>query len=516
MTSGEKNKLILIGIVTFIAIIILIPTVMRVMGGAGLPSWWPSEPIKLGLDLRGGTYFVYRVQTEEAVKSRLNALASQLRRELRREKAAVIRVRQVGARGVEVNLLGDSGLEKLREVVAGNYSQLKETEVKEEGRNTRVRLELGEERAKQIAFDSVDNAIETIRNRVNQFGVAEATILRRGHDQVIVQLPDIKDVERVKKTIGKVAKLDFMLVSQPGANMPSKRYSRRQGGEVQLEEEILMSGDAIDTAQADINPMTNELEVVLRLNALGARTFDSITAENVGRRLAIVLDGVVQSDPNIRERISGGTASITGGFSPQEARELAIVLRSGALPAPLQAIEERTVGATLGEDSISKGIYSMLVGSLLVVAFVIVYYRKAGMLAVGCLVLNLVLLLSLLALIGATLTLPGIAGLILTVGMSVDANVIIFERIREELRAGSTARAAMEGGFAKAHWTILDANITTLLTGIILYSFGSGPIKGFAVTLSFGILTSLFTALYVARAGFEVLELKDKNNSISI
>jgi preprotein translocase subunit SecD len=277
-----------------------------------------------------------------------------------------------------------------------------------------------------------------------------------------------------------------------------------------------MTGDAISGAAVEINPQTNEVAVSLKLNSVGASTFDKITADNVGKRLAVVLDNVVQSAPVIRSRISGGIAQITGSFSTEEARALAIVLRSGALPAPLTFEEERTVGASLGADSIRKGIYSTLIGTLVVVVFMVIYYRKSGLMAVVCLGLNFLLLMAALALLGATLTLPGIAGLALTIGMAVDANVIIYERIREELRAGSAPHASMLAGFSKAHWTILDANITTLLTGLILYNFGTGPIKGFAVTLCLGILSSLFAALFISRVGFEVFKLRDNKGSLSI
>lgn len=524
MTASQKNKVIFIAGVTLLSVLVLMPTVFMAINGKDtgadkvMPDWWPSEKISLGLDLVGGSYFVFDVQTEEAVKSRLNAIASQLRRKLRKKRAGVLRVRQEGERGLEVTLRGDRGVQILRNTIQADYPLLIESGETKQGRNALVHFEVSEMQAKQIAKDSVSNAIETIRNRVDQIGLTEPSILRRGAKQIIVQLPGLKNVEQTKKTIGKVAKLDFMLVAEPGSTSGStkKRLPSRDGGDVLLEDEVLMSGDVIETARVSPDPVKNQMGVSLTFNSLGAGTFDSITAENVGRRLAIVLDGVVQSSPVIQERISGGTASITGRFSPEEARQLAVVLRSGALPAPLIIAEERTVGASLGQDSIDKGIYSMMVGSIFVIFFMIIYYRKAGLLAVGCLVLNLVYLLAMLALLGATLTLPGMAGLILTVGMAVDANVIIFERIREELRAGASGRAAVQAGFLKAHWTIMDANITTLLTALILYALGSGPIRGFAVTLSLGILSSLFSALYVGKTGSEVFSLKGSDGKISI
>ena len=283
-----------------------------------------------------------------------------------------------------------------------------------------------------------------------------------------------------------------------------------------VDDEVKMTGDVIETAGVEISPRDNQVEVTLKFNTLGAQIFDRVTAETVGKRLAIILDGIGQSAPVIRERISGGSAQISGGFTTEDAHRLAIVLRSGALPAPLSFDEQRTVGATLGADSIRKGLQAAGLGCLIVVVFIMAYYRKAGVLAVACLMLNLLWLIACLVMFGATLTLPGIGGLALTVALAVDSNIIIYERIREELRNGATSRAAIEAGFDRAHWTILDANITTLISGIILYNFGSGPIRGFAVTLSVGIITTVAAALFASRLGFSIFPLKDKKGNLSI
>ena len=513
MNDAVKKRLGVVGALIVIALVILLPSFTKL----NLPDWWPAEKIKLGLDLKGGSYLVLGVQTEEAVKSQLNSLAVQAKRELRKEKAGVVRIRQVGERGLEVTLLGERGVPKVDSFFTDNFKEIQKLSQEKAGRRVKLRYEMSQLRAEEVEKESVDNAIETIRNRVDQTGVAEPSIQKSGQTKIVVQLPDVTNIDTIKETIGSVAKLDFMLVADPReSGKPTVRRKQRGGGDVILEDEVLMSGDVIDTASVFPDPQTNEISVQLKLNSIGARLFDAITAENVGRNMAIVLDGVVQSAPTIRERISGGTASITGGFTQQEARQLSIVLRSGALPAPLNFLEERTVGASLGEDSIRKGILSMLIGSVLVVFFVLFYYKKSGIIAVTSLVLNVVFLLSLLALLQATLTLPGIAGLILTIGMAVDANVIIYERIKEEIRAGATSRAAIEGGFMKAHWTIMDANITTFLTGMVLYWLGTGPIKGFAVTLCLGILTSLFSALFVSRVGFGFFKATNKNGELSI
>jgi len=516
VTDSDKKRLYTVLGLFLLAIGALLPGFLP----GKMPNWWPSDKINLGLDLKGGSYLMLDVQTKEAVKSQLNSIAVQAKRDLRREKAGVVRVKQTGDLGLAVTLVRDGGIPKVHKYFQDNYPSLARAEDSKSGRRTTINYTMPEDRARIIEGDSVDNAIETIRNRIDQTGVREPTIQKSGSKRIIVQLPDVTNIDAIKATIGSVAKLDFMLLPdvRSGGASPVGTVTRkvRNGGEIQLEDEVLMSGDVIKTANVDINPDTNETQVTLRLNSVGARLFDSITADNTGRNMAIVLDGVVQSSPVIRERISGGTASISGGFTPDEARQLAIVLRSGALPAPLEFLEERTVGASLGEDSIRKGIMSMLAGVGLVIVFIIIYYRKAGVLAVASLLINLTFLLGLLALLQATLTLPGIAGLILTVGMAVDANVIIFERIREELRAGATPAGAVEGGFSKAHWTIMDANITTFLTGLVLYWLGTGPIKGFAVTLCLGIFTSVFSALVVSYAFFKAFKVRDSAGELSI
>jgi preprotein translocase subunit SecD len=529
VTDGQKKKVWLLGFLVLVAVVALAPNLLgkakspddfssRSADEEGvLPHWWPAGKIKLGLDLKGGTYLVLGVQSQEAVKSQLQQMAGAVKAKMRR-KANVRRARAVDERRMEVVLLGSRGLEEVQDYISKEFPDLKAAGEQEDGRQLTLHYLMSEERSNQVRRDAVDQAIETIRNRVDATGVAEPIIQRSGAERIIVQLPDITDIKEVKEIIGSVAKLEFRLAFDPvkSGEIPTIKLKERDGGEIVLEDEVLMTGDAIQRANVEINPQTNEIEVSLRLNSLGASTFDRITKANIQRQLAIVLDGVVQSAPVIQSRISGGMAVITGSFSKDEARRLAIVLRSGALPAPLEFLEERTVGATLGADSINKGFFSMLIGSICVVVFTVFYYRKSGVLAVGCLVLNLAFLLTLLSLLGATLTLPGIAGLILTVGMAVDANVIIFERIREELRSGTSPSAASAAGFLKAHWTILDANITTLLTGIVLYGWGTGPIRGFAVTLCLGIVSSVFCALFVARLGFEILKMRDAKGSLSI
>jgi preprotein translocase subunit SecD len=514
MNSGIKKKVYFIIGLLLLSVGILVPTFVD---KDSVPEWWPSRPINLGLDLRGGSYLMLGVQTEEAVVSQLTGIAQSVRSEMRKEKAGLLRAKQRGGTEVEFTLLGDRGLKKLEDYMKSDYPELVKGPLEKSGAEVKISYSIKPEAAKEIEKNAVLQAIETIRNRVDYTGVREPTIQRAGLKRIVVQLPSVTNLDQVKATIGSVAKLEFRLVANENTPSDQKvRYKHRDGGFVFLRDEVLMSGDAIEKANVDINPSTNQREVTLKLNAFGKGLFGRITSENVGRQLAIVLDNVVQSDPRINEAITGGQAQISGGFTPEESHRLAVVLRSGALPAPLTFEEERTVGPSLGADSIEKGINSMVLGTIIVILFTILYYRKSGILAVSCLFANVLFLLSLLTLFGATLTLPGIAGLILTVGMAVDANVIIFERIKEELRIGASPGASVDAGFLKAHWTILDANITTLLTGVILYSWGTGPIKGFAVTLSLGILTSMFTALYVGRVGFSVFNMKNAQGRLSI
>jgi preprotein translocase subunit SecD len=517
VTSTQKKQSIFLLVLVIIAGIFLAPTFID---RDKLPERWPSQAIKLGLDLKGGLYLVMEVQTKEAIKSRLTGIAQAVKSELRKENVKVIRARERNGKFVEITLLDKSGVDSAKKFVKEEYKELAFSSTEDQGGRVKVSFEIDDLTAKDIEKRAVEQAIETIRNRVDAHGVAEPTIQRSGEKQIVVQLPGVKDkdFDDIKQTIGSVAKLDFRIVANPSAEqyVPTRSFKSRDGGEILLEDDVLMTGDAIDTANVEPDPQTNEIQVSFRLNSAGAKTFDRVTSENVGRQMAIVLDDVVQSAPNINQRISGGSAVITGGFSFDEARLISIVLRSGALPAPLKFMEERSVGASLGEDSINKGITSMFFGSVLVVIFMCGYYRKSGVLSIVALALNCLFLLFLLSALGATLTLPGLAGLALTVGMAVDANVIIYERIREELRRGASNRAAVVAGFDKAHWTILDSNITTLLSGLILYALGTGPIKGFAATLSLGIVTTVFSALFISKLGFEVLKLEDKKGKLSI
>ena len=513
MGNSQNKHVWIIGVLVAIAVIILAPTFIR----SGLPAWWPSKPMKLGLDIRGGSYLILGVQTEEAVKSQLSSIAIEVRNELKKERVGLLKSRRSDDRSVEITLTSDKGMDRVDSYMNQNYPYMLRGDVQRGESNIVVGYKMREEKVLDIKKNTVIQAIETVRNRVDQYNVSEPTISRYADEQIMVQLPDVTDLSGVKETMGRVARLDFRLVADTNKPLDETiELKSRDGGTVRLDDEVLMTGAAVSRATVDVDSTTNSVEVNLELNETGRNTFDSITSNNINRQLAIILDNVVQSSPVIRDRISGGRAQITGRFSMDEAHRLAMVLRAGALPAPLTFEQQRTVGASLGADSINKGITASLVGSLVVILFMIAYYRKAGALAILTLTLNMLFLLAGLAVLGATLTLPGIAGLALTVGMAVDANVIIHERIREELKKGASIKAAIDAGFEKVHWTILDSNFTTLIAGIILYACGSGPIRGFAVTLSIGILSTIVAALYFSRVGFNVFKLRDSSGNLSI
>ncbi len=506
MGTELRNRVIIYLSVIVVAFLFLLPTLFpSTFEGRS----WISKPISLGLDLRGGVYLVYQVQSEEAVKSSLQTTSNSIRRDLREEKVAVPRGRVNEKNQIELTLLSQKSADKAKSYISEQYKSLQFIDEVPTGRQAKLVYGLSEQEVESIKRSAVDRAIETLRNRVDQFGVTEPIIQKVGTRRIILQMPGQDDIEAVKKIVGSVAKLEFRF--KP--NSQTRRYQimvedKTTGAPVPVEDEVQMTGDAVKDASVGV--IDGQVEVGLTLNSEGARTFRRITTEGVGRQLAIILDGAEYSAPRINEPIAGGRASITGDFTMDEARQLAVVLRAGALPAPLKVLEERTIGPTLGQESIERGVTAIIVGFILVVIFMIIYYKKAGIVAVASLFLNIILVVAALSAFGATLTLPGLAGLALTIGMAVDANVIIFERIREELRIGAGRDAAVNSGFDKALSAIIDSNITTLLAGLILYYFGTGPIKGFAVTLSIGILTTIYCATFVARFSFDLFPLMSK------
>ena len=362
---------------------------------------------------------------------------------------------------------------------------------------------------------ALKQSIEIIRRRIDDVGTKEPTILQRGEKRILVELPGLKDPERIKNLLGKTAQLNFRLVSDNNEFGVDKLVSEN-GEDLNVSKRIVMSGDNLIDAQPNFSSQSNEPTVSFTLDRLGAQKFGRTTSDNVGKRLAIVLDGKIISAPSINEPITGGSGIISGNFSFQEATDLSLLLRSGALPTPLEVVEERTVGPDLGKDSIKSGVISLIVGFILVILFMLYKYKIFGLIANLTLIANLIMLIGVLTILEATLTLPGIAGIILTVGMAVDANVLIFERIKEELKTEKSIIHAFHIGYTKARITVLDANITTLIAAIILFAFGSGPVKGFAITLGIGIITTLFSAYFLARHLTSMIILNKREGTVNL
>jgi preprotein translocase subunit SecD len=447
--------------------------------------------------------------------------ANDLKESLMENKVHFRNVEKTKGATISLQLTESAGKNALDKILQDQYPDLEIDSSSPHEDAQIVHIKIKDKRAVELKKLTVEHSLETIRNRVDQFGIAEPEIIPEGDNRILIQLPGIKDPERAKNLIGKTALLEFKIVDDEHSledalrgNIPEGdiiayglRADRSTGEKGSapylLKNKALLTGSSLETAKVQISNRFGEPTVSLKFNSQGSTDFDRITGENVRKRLAIVLDGVVHSAPVIQERISGGQAQITGTFTMDEARDLAIVLRAGALPAPVNILEERTVGPSLGSDSIRQGIMATLIGSILVILFMIIYYRFSGTIADLALIINIVLVLGILAAFKATLTLPGIAGLLLTVGMAVDANVLIFERIREEMRTGKTIRLSLDTGYKKAFITIIDTHVTGIVSAIFLIIFGTGPIKGFAVTLIIGLLASLSTAVFVTRVVFD-------------
>lgn len=539
-------KFIFLGFLTVLGILLSMPSWIR-----PLPDWWrtflPTEGMKLGLDLQGGMHLILKVDLPQAIQNQLETVASDLRDTLKKHKIPVDRFEYFEKNRMRFTLLDAGGEKALKKILREDFPNLSLSSGSTVEGGKEMELGLQEAELRSIRENAVTQSLEIIRNRIDQFGVSEPVIVKQGSDEIVVQLPGIKETQRAIDLIGKTAQLEFRLVDEDGGSDVEKAvmeairsgrldedfsreevsrllrghlppgdevYPWRQGergsgsaytAPLLLKKKAVMTGDAVKTARVEIGSEYNEPYVAITLNSVGARLFERITGEHVNERLAIILDDVVQSAPVIRERISGGRAQITGSFTMEEANDLAIVLTAGALPAPVKIVQNLTVGPSLGRDSIQKGIASAVLGTILVVAFMIVYYRLSGTIANLALFLNLILMVAALSLFHATLTLPGIAGIILSIGMAVDSNVLIFERMREESETGKTLRSVVQGGYDKALWTIIDSHVTTLITAFALFLFGTGPIKGFAVTLSLGVILNLFTALYGTRAVYDYL-----------
>ncbi len=491
-----------------------------------IPSFLQTESgkkISLGLDLQGGLHMLLGVKTDEAVTSKIKSIATSIKY-FAQDEDILIDGLAIKSNSVIFSVLDKDEIPKVDKML----DEIKGLKVSKDGLNLKV--ELTNEEISRTKDLSVAQAVETIRNRLDQFGLAEPTVIRQGDTDIVVELPGIKtqeDEKAARELISKPANLELMSVDEERADQvyAMSKVQAAQYGDIILEDtrdantkylvkEIpILNGSQVIDAQVAFD-QSNQPIINFTLNTSGARIFGEFTGKNVGKRLAIVLDGKVYSAPNIRERIGGGSGQISGGFTTTEAGNVAIALRSGALPASVELLEKRSVGPSLGADSIKASMIALISGFLIVFIFMIIYYRNAGVIANVALVTNIFIIISVMAMFGATLTLPGMAGIVLTVGMAVDANVIISERIRELIRSGKSIPKAIEDGYSNAMRAILDANITTLLVAVILYAYGTGPIKGFAVTISIGILASMLTAILGTHGMYEAILpkiMKDKN-----
>lgn len=539
----KKNVLwrfLLIGFTVLIAVIFFLPNTPLFKF---MPEVWkksmPSKGIVLGLDLQGGLHLVFEVEGDKAVEASAERYAYMIKETLQKKKLQA----EVKRNGLHIEISPMS--QDISNLIKENYPNLDTVSA---GQN--LVLTMSEKDKDVIKDNAANQALETIRNRIDQFGVSEPTIQRQGDNEIVVQLPGVKDPKRAIDLIGKTAQLEFKLLDEesplaaqlPQSVAPSeeegllsqfadklpegdeilfeKKVNRETGvvrkEPILLKKQAIMTGDLLSEAKVSLDSQFSEPYVSITFNEEGARRFEEVTGANVKKRMAIILDNTVYSAPVIQEKIAGGSAQITGNFNMDDAKDLAIVLKAGALPAPLKMLQNVTVGPSLGEDSINAGKLAGLVGTLAVVIFMLIYYKGSGLIADFALILNIVLLFGAMASLNATLTLPGIAGIILAVGMAVDSNVLMFERIREEIKAGKPPRSAIDSGYDKAFSTIFDSHVTTLITAAVLFQFGTGPIKGFAVTLSLGVAINLFTALVGTKSIFDLINSKYKVARLSI
>ena len=502
MLQFEGWKKLVVILITVLGIVYAAPNMMPGDDDSG-GGFLPGQKINLGLDLQGGSHLLLRVDMDVVAQERLEGIAETIRQEFRTRKIRFsgldvsddevrVRLRKADDSAAATQIFGDFG---------------RDFDIVDDSPDYRIAFnEIG---LTTLQTQTLEQSMEIIRRRIDPDGTKEPVIQRQGADRILVQLPGVDDPEEIKRLLGRTAKLTFQLVDMSMTAQEAMNRGRTPPGSVLLpsdsddgqfyvvEKRVMVSGELLETAQASFD-QNNRPAVSFTLNAAGAKRFGRVTGANIGRPFAIILDGKVVSAPTIQSQIFG-SGQITGTFTVAETNELALILRAGALPAPLIVMEERSIGPGLGADSVAAGQIAAIVGLALVIVYMILSYGLFGLLADIALAVNVILILGALSAIQATLTLPGIAGIVLTMGMAVDANVLVFERIREELRRGRSVMAAIEGGYKRAISTIIDSNLTTLFAALFLYIFGSGPIKGFAVTLSIGIATSLFTAVMVTR-----------------
>ena len=507
-----------------VSLLVLLASVAYVLpslpgvAGSSLGKILPDSRISLGLDLKGGMHLTLGVDVEKAVTNSLSQMGQDLRASAAEKGITVLRSRLTPDSRLEFLLPRADQQADLQELLSKNFSQLTvSAPTPVEAGGLRFTASLTPAAKKQIEDFALDQAVRTIRNRIDQFGVAEPDIRKQADFRIQIQLPGLTDSKRAIQLVGQTAQLTFHLVRDdvnpqgllpPGVGLYPMVTVRPDGSTVEsqiaLDKEALMTGEDVSDARPTFDNRDNKPSVGLSFNSRGAAMFERITGEHIHKRMAIVLDGKVHSAPTIQSKIGGGRASITGNFTPTEAQDLAIVLRAGSLPAPVSVLEERTVGPSLGRESINSGMLAAAVGAAGVMIVMPLYYGLAGLLADVMLCFTITMLMAGLAAFGATLTLPGIAGIVLTIGMSVDANVLIFERIREEIKQGLKPLEAVAVGFDRASVSIVDSNLTTIIAAAILYQFGTGPVRGFAVTLSLGIVASMFTAVFASRTAFRM------------
>jgi len=482
------------------------PPWMRALG------WFEPKPMYLGLDLRGGVHFLLQVDMQGALTARYDSLAADVRTVLRDEKIPVGGVERAGT-SVVASFANADERDRAHSLLRGRLPDLQFTEGEESGRPTLVGM-LSPTAVTRVQDSALKQNINTLHNRINELGVAEPVIQQQGADRIIVQLPGVQDVAKAKELLGRTATLEIRMVDDSpaaqsalaGGSVPFglERYTDRDGRPILVRRQVILTGENLQDAQPGRDSQTQQAAVHLTLDSKGARIFRDVTRDNVGNRMAILLfengKGEVVTAPVIRSEIAGGQVQISGSMTAEEAADTALLLRAGALAAPMSIIEERTIGPSLGADNIAKGFHSTLYGFLAIAVFIILYYHLFGVFSTLGLTMNVLLLLALLSMLQATLTLPGIAAIALTLGMAIDSNVLINERIREELRNGASPQQAIHHGFERAWGTILDSNLTTLIVGLALLAFGSGPIRGFAVVHCLGIVTSMFSSVVGVRA----------------
>ena len=506
--------------ILFIYLILFFISVFSLLNFQSKDNILIDKKVNLGLDLQGGSYLLLEINSESLVQEKIQSKVIPLKKLLKYNnlnyKNFKIKNKNLIFKLNDTKKFKSIFLSKNENLVNPYIDNYRSFELDfKELENNLVEISFSKFGLLSINNSALKQSIEIVRRRIDDVGTKEPTILQRGEKRILVELPGLKDPERIKELLGKTAKLNFRLVSE-NSEFGFDELMTETGEKLKISKKIVMRGEILIDAQPSIQNQQNEPTVSFSLDRLGAQKFGRTTTDNVGKRLAIVLDDKIISAPNINEPITSGNGVISGNFSFQEATDLALLLRSGALPTPLSIVEERTVGPDLGEDSIKSGLISLIVGFILVIIFMIYKYKIFGLVANTALIANLLMLVGILTILEATLTLPGIAGIILTVGMAVDANVLIFERIREELKTEKSIIHAFDSGYSKAKITVLDANITTLIAAIILFAFGSGPVKGFAITLGIGIITTLFTAYFLARHLTSIIVLKNSNKEISI